>query len=321
MKPLGGFFGLEQFGSYRNEFLHEEALALCSGRSCLSYILDELKPSHVYVPFYTCNALLSPLLSRGISYDFYPIDNLLNPLFDKELQPNEYLIYINYFGLKSSIIDGLFAKYGVRLIVDNTQAFFERPIASCISFNSARKFFGVPDGAFLYGFNKGRCGLPENVDISFDHLINRNLGLLETAYKQFQEYEKRFNCDIKRISSLSSNILHSIDYNQIADLRLTHFYIYEHELGPSNNLKIDYDTQSIPFCYPFFHHHPISRAFMHNSMIFIPTFWDDIFNRDCQGYMFEKIIARRLLPLPVDHRLTISDVKRVIETIKSCLSI
>ena len=38
------------------------------------------------------------------------------------------IFYVNYFALKSKYIQGLADKYNNNLIVDNTQAFFEKPL-------------------------------------------------------------------------------------------------------------------------------------------------------------------------------------------------
>ena len=60
---------------------------------------------------------------------------------------NSYVLYTNYFGICAKNIKELAKKYK-NLIVDNAQAFY-MPKYGIASFNSLRKFFGVPDGSFL----------------------------------------------------------------------------------------------------------------------------------------------------------------------------
>jgi len=97
MRPIGGYFELELS---RGPFRYHEAAAFKSGRSALFYLLSQLRPENVYIPFYTCNALLEPFLQSGVKFTFYEIDETLSPRKLPELQANEYFLYINYFDLK-----------------------------------------------------------------------------------------------------------------------------------------------------------------------------------------------------------------------------
>src|SRR5687768_5538674 len=122
MKPIGGYFELElQKGA---SVYHDAAYNFKSGRSSLSAIIKSTQPALVYVPFYTCNALLTPLEEAGIKYEFYKINNQLEPVQLPELKENEYFLCINYFDLKRKLVYELSERFAGRLIVDNTQAYF-----------------------------------------------------------------------------------------------------------------------------------------------------------------------------------------------------
>ena len=120
-----------------------------------------------------------------------------------KLKDDEYILYINYFGIKIDIIKSLIDKYGSKIIVDNSQGFFEKGYEGIWSFNSARKFFGVPDGAYLYSPFPIEVRFQRNTAIKYDHLIQRLLGNQERAYDLFLENEDSLNSDLKNISRLS----------------------------------------------------------------------------------------------------------------------
>src|SRR5580692_3793644 len=119
-ESIGGFIGLEM-GPEKESF-HPKAIALSTGRACFNLLLTENEPSKVYVPFYTCNSLLEPLLLNNIPYEFYPINHELDPLLDKiRIGGDEYFLYINYFDIKNNTALKLEKKFGSNLIIDNTQ--------------------------------------------------------------------------------------------------------------------------------------------------------------------------------------------------------
>ncbi|PIQ89653.1 MAG: hypothetical protein COV72_02225, partial [Candidatus Omnitrophica bacterium CG11_big_fil_rev_8_21_14_0_20_42_13] len=197
MKKIGGFFELELPSSHCSPA--KKTPALTSGRSCLNFILQQTRPKRVYVPFFSCPLLIEPLGHNKIEFSYYGIDENLAPRLSEPLRAREYLIYINYFGIKRPAVDALVAKFGDRVIVDNAQAFFEDNTGSW-GFNSARKFFGVPDGAFLYSPRKIKARFKPNTDIRVDYLVNRLIGKQSLAYKQFLRAEREVRLKLRGIS-------------------------------------------------------------------------------------------------------------------------
>ena len=110
------------------EEYHKDALRLNTGRNCLEYILRARKYDKVYVPYYTCEVILEPFMKLNIPYAFYHIDIHLELNDRIILKENEALLYTNYFGLKQRYVEQLAERFGSRLIVDNTQAFYAKRI-------------------------------------------------------------------------------------------------------------------------------------------------------------------------------------------------
>ena len=70
-KAIGGYFELE-LPLYPE--LHAEAIALNSGRFSFEYLLRCRKYKKVYIPYYTSDSVIEPVIKLGIDYEFYHID-------------------------------------------------------------------------------------------------------------------------------------------------------------------------------------------------------------------------------------------------------
>ena len=64
--PIGGYFELEL--PHGQEF-HSKAIALNSGRFCFEYLLKCRKSKKVYIPYYTCDSVIEPVIKLGIDYE------------------------------------------------------------------------------------------------------------------------------------------------------------------------------------------------------------------------------------------------------------
>jgi len=316
-KPIGGFFELEVQMS--GPGYHPDALALTNGRACMRWILEKEKPSRVYIPFYTCYALYEPMEKMGIEYVFYSVDEALDPISIPEPMEGELLVYINYYGLKNKVAEKLSEKTGKRLIIDDTHRFFHYGYKGSYSFTSARKYFGVPDGAYLYGVADEVHDISRNVDISLLHGLKRLLGQQEEAYRDYVEYEASLGCQLKRISLFSERLLSGLDYKSIKETRIENFKYLHDRLGQYNTIPVDPGEMDVPFCYPFLPDQYIDKVKFYKNNIYIPTYWPDIPERDIIGFNVEKDITRRLLPLPVDHRYDISEMKRMSDFIEEMI--
>ena len=116
--------------------------------------------------------MLQPIRHLGIEYEFYHINDYFEPAIVLHPKDDEVVLYINYFGLKSHFSSSFCETYR-NTILDLTQAFYCEPgkqidnnSHQCDSYYSSRKFFGVPDGAYLYT----NCFLNDNLvqDESFE---------------------------------------------------------------------------------------------------------------------------------------------------------
>jgi len=319
MKPTGGYFELEL--NKGNSHYHDTQPILKSGRASLCHLLNCIKPSVVHIPFYACDALLEPFLTSNTKYQFYAINEQFEPLNEIKLNENEYFLYINYADLKRDTVSRLSILYKDKLIVDCTQAFFMKGNGVSWYFNSCRKFFGVPDGSYLYcpeGIELPQVD-EQNENYTTDHLLKRFNGHVREGYKNFQQNEILAGKGISRMSKLSEYLLSAINYDALINSRRSNFDYLHNRFKNLNRYKTTLCLYESPMYYPLFIDKILNKESFNTKGIFIPTFWKDTQTRGVDGFEFEKEISDKLLVLPVDHRYTIADMEYISENIMEVL--
>lgn len=319
MKPIGGYF---EFELSSGEHYHKDAIRLNTARNCLEYILLSKKYSKVYIPYYICETMLEPLKNSKypISFEFYRINWNLEPTELPHLGSNEALLYTNYFGLKQDCVENLASHFGDRLIVDNSQSFFDMPIKGIDTFYSARKFFGVPDGAYLYtnsilGDYYGRKLERDYSYKRIDALIKRIDLSPESGYIDFQKKEEDLsNKPIMLMSKLTESILSSIDYDSVIKKRRNNFETLQNKLYKGNSFYIKFREDAVPLCFPFLDKTGSLRQKLIKNKIFCPTFWSNVLDWSNQSWI-EFQLAKNLIPLPIDQRYDKFDMKKIISHI------
>ena len=310
MKAIGGYFELEL--PFHKEY-HCDAIALNTGRNCLEYILCVRNYSHVYLPYYTCSSILEPFKKLGVSYSFYHINIKLELELLPKLKTGEALLYTNYFGIKQEYVSYLASIYGDQLIVDNTQAFFSKPIPSIGTFYSCRKFFGVPDGAYLYCDKELDVKLEQDESwVRMNHLLKRIDLSPEEGYAEFKSNDKSLeNQPIKIMSQLTRRIMQSIDYNGVAKCRQNNYKILCDTLNSTNEIDLSFFNDTVPMAYPYLVKDENLRLRLIQNKIFVAQYWPNVLQwvkEDSKEYYF----TTHLLPLPIDQRYGKEDIKRLL---------
>ncbi len=317
MKVIGGFYELllpaESFG------YHKGALALSNGRACTGVIINNIDIKKCYLPNFTCNAVYHPFEDAQVPFELYNINEQMDVVNPPTLQDGEYFYYINYYGVKNNIVQKLHDLYGDRLIIDNTHDFFKKQQHNCWSFTSARKYFGVPDGAFLYS----PIPLQNNFDrfnlYSLEHNIERLKGNQRTSFTLYQNYEQSLTCDIKKISIVSEKLLSSVDIELVKFKRRKNFQILHDKLGSENLFNLtSLAEDDIPFAYPFLPKIIFNKSKLYPLNIFIPTLWADPLSRKITT-PFESKLASNLMPLPIDERYNAEDINFMVNQILKIL--
>ena len=309
---IGGYFELELC---KGTHYHKDALRLNTARNCFEYVLRARKYSKVYIPYYTCEVMLEPLKKYHVGFEFYHINEQLEPTNEFELQDNEALLYTNYYGVKQSCVERLAVRYGSKLIVDNAQAFYAKPLDGIDTFYSARKFFGVADGAYLYT----DCKLDEEFeqDQSYDrmsHLLKRADVGAEFGYQDFRTNDDSLiNNPIRRMSNLTEKILGSIDYEFCRKKRVENFHYLDEHLKDKNKIHFELSENDVPMVYPYLTDNAGLRNKLIENKVFVAKYWPNVQSKE--NFETEVRLANAVLPLPVDQRYDVDGLKQTVTII------
>lgn len=315
MDAIGGYFDLEL---RKGEHYHKNAIKLNTARNCFEYILLSRQYTKVYIPYYTCEVLLEPLRKHNIEYEFYSIDEKFEPTKMISLSPHDAFLYTNYYGLKQNCVKRMASLYHSQLIVDNAQAFFAPPLKGVDTFYSARKFFGVSDGAYLYLNSDTEINLQLEQDYSYDrmlHLLKRiDLGA-ESGYVDFQKNDEvLINNPILKMSKLTEKILRSLDYEYIIQRRKDNYLYLYSQLKGENLIQLDIVEGFVPMVYPLYAIDDNIREKLIENKIYIATYWPNVFDW-CKKNSTEYRLAKKILPLPIDQRYGMQDMINIIKNI------
>lgn len=314
MGPIGGYFSLEL--PFHEEY-HKDAIRLNTGRNCLEYILRACRYSKVYIPYYTCDVILEPFHKLTVNYEFYHINQEFEIADDIQLKAGEALLYTNYYGLKQRYVECLAEKYGQQLIIDSTQAFYAKPIEGIDTFYTCRKFFGVPDGAYLY--------TDQLLDDEFEQdesyermtfLLKRiDLGA-EAGYADFREQSRLLvGQPIKRMSKLTMRLMQSIDYQWVVKRRRENFEFLHQSLNESNQYFAQLPADAVPMVYPYLTDQKGLREYLISNKVFVACYWPNILEKVSKDSLESKM-AKTLLPLPIDQRHSFEALNTQIRIIK-----
>jgi len=309
MRPIGGYFSLElsAFPEY-----HTNGIRLNSGRFGLEYILRCRKYTKVYVPYFTCDTAVDPIIKLGIAYEFYHINQDYHIVEDIHLNEGEALMYTNYWGLQTPYCKYLAQIYGRQLILDYTQAFFETPILGIDTFNSCRKFFGVPDGGYVFTESVADFQLEQDQSYTrMDSLVKRIDISPEAGYADFRKASEDFHhVDMCLMSKFTQRMMQSIDYAAIATRRCSNYEILRHALGGDS-----LPEGAVPMVFPYQTEKGQQlRQHLIQNKIFVAKYWPNV-EEWSPIDSYEIWMANHILPLPIDQRYGEEDMKFIIDSI------
>lgn len=311
MREIGGYIELDRF---TGNMLYDDGIKLNCGRNALEYLIITKGIRKMFVPKFMCNSNDKVLKKHNIEVKYFSIGLDFKPIIENR-NDDEWLYLVNYYGqLSNEYIQTL----GKNVIVDNAQAYFQEPILGYDTAYACRKFFGVSDGAIL--FTDGKLdNLPQ------DESYNRMgflLGRFERPANEFyQEYvdnnERFFDVPLKRMSKLTENLLHAIDYEFVKNRRTENFEYLHRKLKTVNKLNLIIPEGA--FMYPLYiDSGDAVRKKLQAKKIYVPTLWPDVFNL-CGENELEYDMAKNILPIPVDQRYDIEDMDYIIEVLQECL--
>ena len=304
---IGSFIELA-FPHGKEWYSGSEGIArLNTGRASIFHASKVLNCETVYLPLYQCETVEEFLHRKGVTVKKYLQDESFTPLIE-DIEDNACIVIVNYFGIMSySRIKELCSKYE-RVIIDNSQAFFAKPITSVMNVYSARKFIGVPDGAYVIGFGAehGVDGYEQGYssDTSLFLLQRIEYGCEGKTYQNRTLNEERIDTeDIRKMSKLSYSILDGTDYDAICEKRRDNFDIATKLFKDCNLLDplLYYDSSCVPMVYPLMVEDDKLMERLLSAKHFQGHWWNYILKQAEQN-SFEYRMSRYMVPITIDQR-------------------
>jgi hypothetical protein len=312
MKEIGGYI---EFEKYEGKMLHEDGILLNCGRSCLAYLIVARKIKKIAMPYFMCDSIFRVCRKHGVQIRFYHINKDLRPE-DIHLDKNEWFYLMSFYGqMAVEEIEGIGEKYK-RVIVDFTHDYFHEPIGGLDTLYTCRKFFGVSDGAVLYTDAEKIENL--ETDESYGrirHLCGRFERTALEFYTESSANNKFFDEEpIKKMSKLTFNLLHGIDYKKACERRTQNFACLHRRLEGMNGLKLRITKGA--YAYPLLVKGGARiRKLLVKEHIYVATLWPNIIG-DMPKESMEYYLAENILPLPCDHRYDLTDMEYMAEMVE-----
>ena len=299
MKEIGGYFELDRLTSDKGEY-YKDLVSLNTARNALVYLVKAKRINKIYIPYLLCDSVSLVCDKEGIAYEYYHTDENFQPIFNRELKDNEYLYVVNLYGqLSNERILELKRQYK-RIIADNIHAFFQKPVDGIDTIYSCRKFFGVPDGAYL----ATDCMLDEDLPIDnsgsrVSHIYGRVKDGATAHYAEFKANDASFKqLSLMRMSELTHKMLSEIDYEAVRAIREENYSFLHQQLVNKNRLNLRLPEG--PYAYPFYCENGMAaKKRLAQKKIYVATLWPNVLELDGT---IEKDYAENILPLPCDQR-------------------
>ena len=198
----------------------------------MRYIIRNYDIKEMHVPFYLCPVIRRAVIKENCKPVFYHVNDDFMPV--QEFDRDDFILYPNYFGICDKNASLLAEKYP-HLVVDNAHSFYSEPMGFA-SFNSARKFFPVYNGSFLW-----------IRDLKGEYQKENEFHSAPKNEEEMYKNETSFDDDgIELLNDITAEKIVKFDDLEI---RKEKFLQLHNKYGDKNLLNIDTSAKS-PFCYP-----------------------------------------------------------------------
>lgn len=316
-REIGSFISLDLKDS--GEFYNSEIniARLNSARAGIYHSCRLYNCNSIYVPYYLCPAVKLFLTKNGIKVKPYYINERFEPLSLKQKNGHAVLL-VNYFGILSeSKIRGLASQFH-NVIIDNSAAFYSNSVDGCYNVYSPRKFFGVPDGCYVIGYNAEKNTEDYKQDFSSvtaSFLLKRiEFGLTDIYKERMQNEDRIDNSGILNMSLLTKTLLSNIDYSKIKRKRLKNFYLAHRLFKEINRIdpSLFIDFRSIPMVYPLVVEKEDMVDKLKDNSIYTGRWWKHVLT-EVPETSIEAWLSKYMIPIPIDQRYDEKEIRFIYE--------
>lgn len=292
-----------------------------SVKAALSFLIGRLGQAKIYIPYYYCPSTTNAVRNMGKEVCFYHIDGELMPV-DVPDEDGSMVLLVDYFGVCTDRIVQFAHNFkNAEVILDRAHSFFSDPIIGEHIHNvySAKKFFGIPDGAYLIS----KAILPDLESAVSAHDYSKYLIMAyeegtNAAYPMKKDVDKRLADHYGSISKLSIGLLQNVDYDRVKKSRIENYRILYEALKDINELALPEFCPSYQFPLLISEKGKELKKMLIEKHIFVPTLWA---GKDLQehGNSFELGMMDNTIFLPVDQRYDADDMKYLISSVSDGL--
>ncbi len=294
-----------------------------TGRDCFYSIFSSIEGKTLWLPDFLCKSIVQPLENLNVNYRFYNVGKNLRVSGSNDIREGDYALIISYFGFVDNDFYNFVLMKKCNIISDVTHLFFDSEqmakVTAISSFvvGSLRKFFAIPDGAFIL--------TNENVSIKGDTRINfvkdRTYGLFSRYYSLVNSFDNEENMPILKQAEKeldeSFDFGYSISYLSYNILKCISPKLYVERIKNNFNFLNNYFGLKYRFFSPYF---PLVffdnatrdyyRRKLSSKWIFAPIHWDTSFLGKKKN-----ILSDLILSIPCDYRYNVDDMKKICELI------
>ncbi|MBO7426928.1 MAG: hypothetical protein J6U23_14760 [Clostridiales bacterium] len=312
-EEYGGFLPLE-LNSGKEYFSEYESLLsrFNSVKAGLEFIIKETKASKLFLPCYYCPSTTEAILRTGIDVVFYHIDEEMKPK-DIPDEAGSLVVLVDYFGVLGKCIEDIAIGFSfAQVILDRAHAFFAKPVLKDNIYNiySAKKFFGVPDGAYLISSRIRSDEAPSYSNSYASYLLKTYEEGTNSAYVEKKEVDKYLDSSYKGMSKLSIAILENVDYDSVYDRRKENFAFLKKSFDDVNELDISDHYPAYMFPLLLKKGGNDLKKKLVEEKIYVPTLWSGKYVSE-NGNEFELNMRDNAVFLPIDQRYDTEDMKYI----------
>lgn len=318
----GGFLplelnpGEEYFAQYEDYLFRFNSV-----KAALDALIRELDIEEIFIPYYYCPSTTEAIRETGVSITFYHISDDLMP---NEVPDNDNtaVILVDYFGVLGDSVTNLAKSFkNAEIIIDRAHAFYEDPVIHEHIHNvySAKKFFGIPDGAYIVTKTSLTIETEESAAFEYaGYLINAYEKGTDSAYHMKKDADKFLKYHYHSMSALSLGLLKNADYERVRDRRKQNYRVLYDLLNNINELDIPQECPAYLFPLLISGKGNEIKKRLVNEKIFVPTLWagDDLI---ANGNEFELRMKDDTIFLPIDQRYDRDDMKYIAGLVKEII--
>ncbi len=332
MKEIGSIFPLydkcQGSGTHNNMLSGRKLFSFCREAIYLIAKKEMANGKKVMLPKYTCDTVIAPFQQLGYDYQFYPVckDLTIDIPKAKEIfsahHPNLIVIH-PYFGMdltrqEQDMLREMHES-GCEIILDLTQCLFSTMRLPFIKYyvGSIRKWFAIPDGAFLETSDEMAISCAENNEIVSlqtkamklrgEYFQGGDTNVKEESIRLSHEVERLMTRPITphAMASVSKDILASEDAEIQQRIRIENYKRLYEGLKDADNIELIADISRLTTAPLFFPFRVGNISDMQKKLakkgIYARLIWEE---------------EDRILTITVDQRYDLSDMDRVIAAIK-----